>query len=260
MSELPTLILHSRYDEDSQRMWQAAVDAGWKTARFGWPHGDAIPGSIAWPLAFYGGYMVGEKIARSFGVELLSPSDSWLISLPRHLTKRDIALVEFGEVRTWSAELFPVFLKTASGAKSMASRVYFSRDDLPRGIADDEILIAQQPVSWAAEYRCWMIDGEIVTASLYARNGGTLASDHDMAVTNVGHAVNYLSRVRSELPSLPRACVVDVGIVSARRGAPRGWAVIEANPAWCSGLYGCSATQALAAVRLSCRPITGAES
>jgi hypothetical protein len=38
--------------------------------------------------------------------------------------------------------------------------------------------------------------------------------------------------------------VVDVG-----RVAGRGWAVVEANPAWGSGLYGCDAARVLPVLR-----------
>ena len=43
---------------------------------------------------------------------------------------------------------------------------------------------------------------------------------------------------------LPPAVVVDVGLL-----ADGGWAVVEANPAWGSGLYGCDADAVLPVVR-----------
>jgi len=47
--------------------------------------------------------------------------------------------------------------------------------------------------------------------------------------------------------SIPPAFVMDVGII-----ADRGWAVIEANAAWGSGLYGCDPAEVLRVVRRAC--------
>lgn len=44
------------------------------------------------------------------------------------------------------------------------------------------------------------------------------------------------------------AAAIDVGIIEGR-----GWAVVEANAAWASGIYGCNAVDVLDAVRRSCR-------
>ena len=49
---------------------------------------------------------------------------------------------------------------------------------------------------------------------------------------------------------LPRATVIDVGTI-----AGRGWAVVEQNAAWGSGLYGCDPEQVLEVLRFSSEPI-----
>ncbi len=43
---------------------------------------------------------------------------------------------------------------------------------------------------------------------------------------------------------LPRAAVLDVGVI-----AGRGWAVVEQNAAWGAGLYGCDPAEVLAVIR-----------
>ena len=47
--------------------------------------------------------------------------------------------------------------------------------------------------------------------------------------------------------TLPKAVVLDFGIIKGK-----GWALIEANPAWCSGLYACDAEKALEVIVKSC--------
>jgi hypothetical protein len=46
---------------------------------------------------------------------------------------------------------------------------------------------------------------------------------------------------------LPEAVVIDVGIIEGR-----GWAVLEANAAWCSGIYGCDPAEVLRVVERAC--------
>jgi len=43
---------------------------------------------------------------------------------------------------------------------------------------------------------------------------------------------------------LPRATVLDVGVITGR-----GWAVIEQNSAWGSGIYGCDPEEVLEVLR-----------
>jgi len=47
--------------------------------------------------------------------------------------------------------------------------------------------------------------------------------------------------------TLPKAIVLDFGIIKGE-----GWALIEANPAWCSGLYACDAEKVLEVIVESC--------
>ena len=46
----------------------------------------------------------------------------------------------------------------------------------------------------------------------------------------------------------PHACVIDVGIIEGR-----GWAVIESNAAWSSGIYGYDGAAVLPVPRSACR-------
>ena len=51
--------------------------------------------------------------------------------------------------------------------------------------------------------------------------------------------------------ALPPAFVVDVGLVEGR-----GWAVVEFNPAWCSGLLGADPAAVLGVLERACRDKT----
>ena len=48
----------------------------------------------------------------------------------------------------------------------------------------------------------------------------------------------------------PRAVVLDVGVI-----AGRGWAVVEQNAAWGSGIYGCDPREVLEVLRYAAVPL-----
>jgi hypothetical protein len=63
-----------------------------------------------------------------------------------------------------------------------------------------------------------------------------------LETTEAEHYIH--SMLLDHVVRLPPAVVVDIG-----RIAGRGWAIIEANAAWGSGLYGCDPDRVLAVLR-----------
>ncbi len=119
-------------------------------------------------------------------------------------------------------------------------------------LPDDLPVLLSEPVTWEVEYRIFALDGKPVTISPYFRNGelvyeqlrGWFAPPEEQADA-VAFATDVLNHTAS---GLPPGIVLDVGSV-----AERGFAVVEANPAWASGLYGCDPAGALAVVAASVR-------
>jgi hypothetical protein len=58
----------------------------------------------------------------------------------------------------------------------------------------------------------------------------------------------------SRAVGLPPAFVVDVGRIEGR-----GWAVVEFNPAWCSGLLGAEPAAVLGVLERACRDADGVD-
>jgi hypothetical protein len=90
-----------------------------------------------------------------------------------------------------------------------------------------------------------------VTLSPYWRDGklaqskdGSWEATEDECRTAREFATAVLQDPRASLPS---AVVLDVGVI---RG--EGWAVVEANAAWGSGIYGCDPDQVLGVVQRAC--------
>lgn len=226
-----TLVLHPRYDEDTQRIWTAATGMSWNVERRGY-HDQPAPFD-----ALYGGYIWGAEIAVPAGIRLDSPPADYLWRLPFDLVKRSAHGV-LG--KALSHFQFPQFVKAED--RSITSRVYQSVDDLPPNISDDALYTIQEPVVWSREYRCFIVGDEILTASGYAADGGQeWRGDPFNAVAWLGDVL------REAREALPHAIVLDIGWI-----AGRGWAIIEANAAWCSGLYDCDPEMALLAIEAAC--------
>ena len=120
-------------------------------------------------------------------------------------------------------------------------RVYESADDLAPDIAPEDRVMGASVVNWLDEYRCFVKDNAVLTVSKYAQSGElALAGTSDELAEATEYATGIL---RSPAVGIVKSSVIDVG-----RIAGVGWAVVEANPTWASGLYECDPSQALDAV------------
>src|SRR5262249_47242830 len=158
---------------------------------------------------------------------LLEPAHDWLATLPRSFLHRDVAVMLLSEARKQTG---PIFVKPAQG-KVFEARVYQDPEELPgpEQIGDLQVLTSS-PVSFVSEIRCFVLDGAVITASPYWRNGA-LAQAADgswqFLENEEAEALGYAARVL-QCPDIsrPPAFVLDVG-----RTAEHGWAIIEGNPA-----------------------------
>ena len=245
---MTTLLLHPRFDDDSQLIWQAAVSRGWSVMRAGYDLGLGPDPTLRDDLVLYGGAEWGASVAAQMGISLLSPPDDWLISAPFAVTKRTSVLFSFGSAAHVAERArFPLFAKSLRG-ESIESRVYHSPSDLPPG-TDGVEMIVQSPVVWMREYRTFVLDGEVRALSQYADHG-----ELRLLPWRYAHTQAAATFVRASLPlceNLPRAFVLDVGELADRDWFDR-WAVVEPNPAWCSGLYACDPDKALDVIAASC--------
>lgn len=172
-------------------------------------------------------------LAEKLQLELVSPADDIIRTVPYELLRRRAAIQSLGEVLDSAYPLFskPVIPKQFSG------RVYTSRTDLEqetRGIPRDTAVLQSEVVQIEAEARAFILDGRALTISVYEGE----ASAPERFVENLA------SRT-----SIPQTCVLDVGLV------PReGWVFLEANASWGAGLNGCDARLALPSIEKASRP------
>lgn len=107
-------------------------------------------------------------------------------------------------------------------------------------------------VKWEKEFRCFFLDRELQTLSIYLR-GNELQRENGFAAceSELEEAEAFARKVLSDpTVDVPNAAVMDVGVISGR-----GWAVVELNSAWGSGIYGCDPQRVLEVLRHSAIPI-----
>jgi hypothetical protein len=239
-SSAPTLLLSSRYTEDSQRLWQAAIQRGWSVERI---HGWRIPEHLlkVQEPVLYLEALLAPTLAESFGLALVEPPDDWLPRLPAEYRQRTVQLTTLGEARR---SLLHAFVKPPND-KSFPARVY-DADSLPAEYPDDMPVLVAEVVSWEKEFRCFVVDQTIRTFSIYLRNG-ELQRQHDFVSTDAEaeELYQFVNRVlHDRRVAVPQATVMDVGVIH-----DRGWAVVELNAAWGAGIYGCDPGEVLEVLR-----------
>jgi hypothetical protein len=242
---MPTLILTPRYTEDAQALWRAAGRIGWRVERLtSWRIPDDLR-SVPDPVLYVEALM-GPTLAEQLGLRLVEPPADWLPRLPEEYRKRRVHLSTLGEAR--SSEQ-PAFVKPPND-KSFPARVYSGRD-LPADYADDTPVLVSEVVEWEKEFRCFLLDRHVRTFSVYLRDG-RLQRENDFAHTGREEEElrNFIGPLLADgRVEFSRAAVLDVGVIPGR-----GWAVVEQNAAWGSGLYGCDPAEVLEVVKHSAEP------
>ncbi|MGW5332766.1 ATP-grasp domain-containing protein [Streptomyces bauhiniae] len=197
---------------------------------------------------YYGAPGFAAHVVDDLEVALLEPSDDWLTTLPYEYVGRHIAMSTLGEARHLSR---PAFVKPPR-EKSFPAAVYPTGADLPPG--PDAPALISEVVTWATEFRLYVLDGEVRTGSQYTTFGRLDAQPlkghrHEAAVHDF--AEDLLTRCGESLPS---AVVLDIGLLTSDHAAD--WAVVEANMAWFGNCYAASPDRALDAVLRSAGPRT----
>jgi len=237
---MPTLIFTPRYTEDSQALWKAAGSLGWQVERLtNWrvpEHFRALPDPV-----LYGEALFGPTLAEQLGLRLLSPPEDWLVRRPMPYKHRAISLTTLGEARQSSAA---AFVKPPND-KSFPAGVYLGAE-LPGEYLDDMPVLVSEVVTWEKEFRCFILDRELKTYSLYSRHG-EIQRDQEFASTpeEDEQVEAFVARLLADPQvDLPRATVVDVGLIQGS-----GWACVEQNAAWGAGIYGCSPSAVLGVIQ-----------
>jgi hypothetical protein len=143
-----------------------------------------------------------------------------------------VRFCRLGEARALAG---PLFLKPVD-EKVFKAAVYNrgAEADPTRALADDEPVLVSEPVRWGLEVRAFVCE-----------RGDWPLSDNEEAAARA-----LLEELLADpAVALPPALVIDVGEILGQ-----GWAVVEANPAWGSGLCGCDPEEVLGVLRRASVP------
>ncbi|WBP85991.1 ATP-grasp domain-containing protein [Kitasatospora cathayae] len=228
-SSTPVLLTSAQSTSTTALLTGAAARRGLATAVLTGP--DTVEELAGRPVHWYGGPLAAARIAAPLGLALLEPEDDWLARLPEEFTRRRIELTTLAEA--WTLR-HPAFVKPPAD-KSVQPAVYPDGSRLPRSgerIGPDTPVLISEPVTFAAEYRLFLRDGEVLTGSRYARFGRLDPAPLTAAATAFAHRL--LDAVGDTLPS---AVALDVGPIADPYDPAEHWAVVEANLPWFAHCY-----------------------
>ncbi len=226
---MTTLLLTGRFGRDDQALWHTALRRNWTCERL---RGARVPEIDDPEIVVYAEAFYAPLIERALGLRLLDVPEDWLSKLPSRYRQRDIVATNLKTARELRE---PKFIKPPND-KSFKAKVYKSGSELPAEYDPDMAVLLAEPVEWEDEFRCFVLDGTVQTVSPYLRSGNLAELDNFAATEKeLVQAIEFAQQVAADPETaLPRAVALDVGTI---RG--RGWAVVEANGAWGSGIYGC---------------------
>ena len=229
-------------------MWRAAVAAGWRTERLaGWK----MPELATREIAFYGESLLAAHVAQSLDVSFIEAPLDWLVHLPEEYLKRRVGYRLLGEARQDHSVRF---LKPAND-KAFPAKIYRTTEDfaLFDAYGDELPTLESDVVPITDEYRFFVLNRTIQTGSVYCRSGRvTEQADGEWEEDEAGtaEAAAFAARLlRDERLFVPPAVVLDVCAT-----ADRGWMVLECNPCWGSGIYGCDPDLVLPVIARACVP------
>lgn len=236
------IALSPMYTEDSNNLKKASLNSAYELSRFNakWSVPEEFRQDV---IAVYGEDIYAEIVAEQCQLTLLKPADDWLNHVDEDFTQRKIS---YGQLKDFLLEE-NIFIK-CSDFKTFKAGVYQKVSDI-KGFdsLDPQIAVfTSEVVEWELEVRCFVLNNKIKTYSFYWRSNAFNTNElsekekKDMFSFFEFFIQNYSS-------TLPAAIVLDFGIIKGK-----GWALIEANPAWCSGLYACDAKKALEVIVKSC--------
>lgn len=242
------LLLHKRHTADDSDIWRVAIRDGWKTER---TDAHTVEEDCkGYDLVRYYGNTFHASLLRGkqLPFRFLDIPPEYLANLER-FTHRKIDLLPFHELKVASHDRF---IKPVND-KWFEAKVY-KAGELPTGASSghDPIYISEI-AEFVDEVRCFVLDGVILTSSLYRINKQVwdltglphdlINYDSRLKDTPIPDYVSSISLVCSDLP---HGIVIDFG-----RRSDGTWSLIEFNEAYASGLYYCDSTKAFEVILAS---------
>lgn len=229
----------------------AAKEMGWEVlpAPSGWRLDDELTKSGKKGVP-YGSQTFCEVIAQQMGWTLKQNSFDWLAKIHPFFLKRKVEFMTLGEAKKIQETKF---IKPADDkvfqAKVYAPGELITHETIPL----DTPTLVSDIVEFDLEYRTFVTSEKVFTWSNYICHEHIADPQYwDMVpygnrfphdfVNDLLHELRFHDWGVETVPS-----VIDVGRIKGK-----GWAIIETNQAWASGLYGCDPMLVLKVLEKSC--------
>ena len=196
----------------------------------------------------YGSWTFCEVIAQQMGWELKRNTFDWLAKLPIKYTKRKVEFMTLAEAKKITERKF---IKPADD-KCFDAKVYEPGTFNPAAIIEDNYpTLVSDPVEFTMEYRCFVHEHMVSTWSNYIYHEHLADPKYWDAVPANAEClphefVQEMLHDYNKIETVPS--VIDVGFLPGK-----GWAIIETNEAYASGLYGCDPVAAVQVMKAACR-------
>ncbi|MFE7094879.1 ATP-grasp domain-containing protein [Streptomyces erythrochromogenes] len=232
----PVLLLSAPRTSTAEIIARAAAWRGYDVA-------ERATGVEGRRVHWYGGPRAAARHAGRLGLGLLEPGDDWLTHVPRPLLRRSVRLTTLDEARGLRER---AFVKPPSAKiELLPAAVHEDGTGLPAELDGSTPVLVSGVVEFAAEYRLFVLDGEVVTGSRYAVHGRL-----DPAPLDAGSRAFARTVLDATAAGLPSAVCLDIG-----RLDDGDWAVVEANMAWFAHCYGAEPDRVLDTVLRAAGPI-----
>ncbi|MFC9588061.1 ATP-grasp domain-containing protein [Streptomyces yangpuensis] len=203
------------------------------------------------PAYWYGGPVAGARLAGRLGLALLEPADDWLARLPQEFTGREVRVGTLADARAVER---PTFVKPPRD-KSFPAAVYSDGSRLPAELDAATPVLLSDVVTFAAEYRLFLLDRQVAAGSRYAVFGRLDPLPLDRDGGSAAEIAEFVDRlVAASGAALPSAVVVDVGQLLDPYRPGHQWAVVEPNMAWFSHAYAADPARVLDVVLQAAGP------
>lgn len=228
------MLLHNRHTPDDSDIWRVAVRRGWATKRTSEPYVRSDMEGYDF-IRYYGNTLHGAMIEPHLPFRFSPINPKHLANL-RGYTKRWIKLVKFSDII--QPIVADMFIKPARD-KWFEAKVWLKGETITGAPQADDLCYVSDIVPFLDEVRCFVLDGQVQTSSLYRINTVSYqevdepeASNFDERMTDT--PICGYARAIATTTDLPSGVVMDFG-----RTSDGQWSLIEFNEAWASGLYFC---------------------
>ncbi len=227
MYEDEILIIPEKTDFERDAVAVVWQEQGGKVLRLGkfWQPPELDPCKVH----VYGSDTFCLVLQQKLGFNLISPPDDFLNGIDETWLKRKLRLLALSDAKSLA---FPTFLKSAV-PKIFKASIYQTVDDLNQEctkLPDSTMVINSEVVEFISEARAFIYNGIVLDCSVYEGS------------SEPKKAVSFITEFLSEV-HVTKTFVLDIGEI-----AEKGWAIIEANASWGSGLNGCDAEKVLPAI------------